>query len=124
MKSLNPILIGNKEVLPLIEGGKGISATNGISSGAWAKTGGIGTFSGVNADYYDHDGNVMPQIYKGKTRLERHEELIQFGIQGGIAQAQIAHDVAEGQGMINMNILWEMGEQFQYLMGSFQKQKD
>ncbi len=123
MKSLNSILIGNKEILPLIEGGKGISATNGISSGAWAKTGGIGTFSGVNADYYDHDGNIMPQIYKGKTRLEKHEELIQFGIQGGIAQAQIAHDVAGGQGMINMNILWEMGGAIPILNGILSKAK-
>lgn len=97
------------EVLPLIEGGKGISVTTGASSGAWAAAGGIGTFSGVNADSYDADGKVVPQIYHGKTRKERHEELIAFAIKGGVSQAQRAHDVAGGKGRIHMNVLWEMG---------------
>ena len=42
--------MSGREVLPLVEGGKGISVSNGESSGAWASAGGIGTFSGVNAD--------------------------------------------------------------------------
>lgn len=29
------------EVLPLVEGGKGVSATNGVSAGAWARAGGM-----------------------------------------------------------------------------------
>ena len=29
-----------------------------------------------------------------KTRIERHEELIDYGIKGGIKQAQIAHDIS------------------------------
>ena len=40
-------------MLPLVEGGKGISVSNGISSGNWAVAGGVGTFSAVNADSYD-----------------------------------------------------------------------
>ena len=42
-KGLKPILYGGREVWPLIEGGKGVSATNHASSGAWAAAGGIGT---------------------------------------------------------------------------------
>ena len=61
MKALNPVLISGKEVLPLVEGGKGISVSNGESSGAWADSGGVGTFSGVNADSYDADGKLIPQ---------------------------------------------------------------
>ena len=52
MKALNALLISGREVLPLVEGGKGISISNGESSGAWAACGGVGTFSGVNADSY------------------------------------------------------------------------
>src|ERR687892_502758 len=48
-KGLKPILYGGREVWPLIEGGKGVSATNHASSGAWAAAGGIGTVSAVNA---------------------------------------------------------------------------
>ncbi|MFN7710624.1 MAG: NAD(P)H-dependent flavin oxidoreductase [Holosporales bacterium] len=109
MKSLNPILLSGREVLPLVEGGKGIGVSNGESSGAWASAGGVGTFSGVNADSYDDKGNPIPQVYHARTRRERHDELITFAIQGGITQARIAHDMAGGQGRLHMNVLWEMG---------------
>jgi NAD(P)H-dependent flavin oxidoreductase YrpB (nitropropane dioxygenase family) len=108
VKAFNPIVISNREVLPLVEGGKGISVSNGESSGAWASAGGVGTFSGVNADSRDADGNVIPQRYVGKTRRERHEELLDFAIKGGITQARIAHEQSNGRGRIHMNVLWEM----------------
>jgi NAD(P)H-dependent flavin oxidoreductase YrpB (nitropropane dioxygenase family) len=94
--------------LPLVEGGKGISVSNGESSGAWAATGGVGTFSGVNADAFDQDGNLVPVTYKGRSRRERHEELLAYAVQGGISQARIAHEVSGGTGRIHMNVLWEM----------------
>lgn len=109
MFKLNPIVMSGKEVLPLIEGGKGIAISNGQSSGAFANAGGIGTFSAVNADSYDENGHIIPVIYKGKTRRERHGELIDSAIKGGITQARIAHDISNGQGRIHMNVLWEMG---------------
>ena len=92
-----------------MEGGKGIAVSNGESSGAWAAAGGVGTFSGVNADSYDENGNLIPATYQGRTRRDRHEELLAYAIQGGIAQARIAHDIAGGDGRIHMNVLWEMG---------------
>ncbi|MGH7079099.1 MAG: NAD(P)H-dependent flavin oxidoreductase [Acetobacteraceae bacterium] len=108
MKALNALRIGGVEVLPLIEGGKGISISNGISSGHWAAAGGIGTFSSVNADSYDAAGRLIPQIYRGRTRRERHEELVRFAIEGGIAQARRARELAGSLGRIHTNILWEM----------------
>lgn len=109
MKPLQPLVIGGKEFLPLIEGGKGISVSNGESSGAWAAAGGIGTFSGVNADTRDANGNIVPQLYFGKTRRERHEELLKHSIAGAIYQAKVARDIAGAKARIHMNILWEMG---------------
>ena len=114
---LNPLIISGREVLPLIEGGKGISVSNGLSSGAWAAAGGVGTFSGVNADFYDERGRLIPVIYKGRTRGERHEELVAYGIRGGIAQARIAHDMSGGTGRLHMNVLWEMGGADRVLLG-------
>ena len=109
MKAINAIRMGGVEVLPLVEGGKGVAVSNGLSCGSWAASGGVGTFSAVNADSYDGEGRWIPQIYHGKTRRERHEELVQYAISGAITQARRAWDAAGGKGRINANILWEMG---------------
>ncbi|MFT8597748.1 NAD(P)H-dependent flavin oxidoreductase [Acetobacter orientalis] len=109
MKPINAVRMGGVDVLPLVEGGKGVSVSTGTSAGAWAAAGGAGTVSIVNADSYDEAGNPVPQIYHGRTRRERHEELVEYAIRGGIAQARIAHDIAGGKGRIHANILWEMG---------------
>src|SRR3954452_18635232 len=92
VKPLNTLKTSGIETLPLVEGGKGISVSNGESSGAWAAAGGVGTFSGVNADSYDANGEAIPQIYHGRTRGERHEELIAYAIAGAIQQARVAHE--------------------------------
>ncbi len=108
-KGLSPIVYGGREVWPLIEGGKGVSATNHASSGAWAAAGGIGTVSAVNADSYDENGNVIEQVYPQATRRERHEQLIRYAIDGATEQVRRAHEIAGGKGAININVLWEMG---------------
>ncbi len=101
--------MGGVDVLPLVEGGKGVSISNGLSAGMWALAGGVGTFSAVNADSFDSDGRRIPQLYHGRTRRERHEEMINYAIQGALAQARRAWDVTGGRGRIHTNILWEGG---------------
>ena len=108
-KGVQPIRYGGREVLPLIEGGKGVSATNHMSSGAWAAAGGIGTVSAVNADSYDPEGKIVPQVYNALTRRDRHEELIQYAIAGASEQVRRAYEMTDGRGAININVLWEMG---------------
>lgn len=120
-KALNAIMMAGKEVLPLIEGGKGISATNHLSSGAWALAGGVGTVSAVNADSYAADGSIIPQLYRGRTRRDRHEELIRYAIEGGIEQVKRAWEIASGRGAININVLWEMGGAQRVLHGVLEK---
>lgn len=107
--TLNSIKISGREVLPIIEGGKGVGVSSGASSGAFGAANAVGTFSGANAESYDENGNRKPIIYHGTTRKARHEELVAMGIEGGIAQARIAHEISGGAGPIHMNILWEMG---------------
>ncbi len=123
MKAINAIRMGGMEVLPLIEGGKGVSVSNGISSGRWAAAGGVGTFSAVNADSFDQQGNVIPQVYHGRTRRERHEELIAFAIRGAATQARRAYELAGGKGRIHANILWEMGAAEKVIVGALEQAK-
>jgi NAD(P)H-dependent flavin oxidoreductase YrpB (nitropropane dioxygenase family) len=122
-KGISPIRYAGREVLPLIEGGKGVSATNHQSSGAWAAAGGIGTVSAVNADSYDAEGKIVPQVYHALTRRERHEELIRYGIDGAVEQVKRAHEMTNGQGAININVLWEMGGAQPILHGVLEQTK-
>jgi NAD(P)H-dependent flavin oxidoreductase YrpB (nitropropane dioxygenase family) len=121
MLNIKPVIISGKEVLPIIEGGKGIGVSNGKTSGSFAEANAVGTFSGVNADRYDENGNIKPVIYKTKTRKERHLELIEMGIEGAVTQARIAHEVSKGNGCIHVNVLWEMGGAEKILHGILSK---
>jgi len=117
VKALDAVTISGFEVLPLVEGGKGISISNGESAGAWAAAGAVGTFSGTNSDSFDSRGRPLPQVYEGKNRRERYEELIAYAIQGGITQAQRAHDASGGTGPVHMNVLWEAAGTMRVLHG-------
>jgi NAD(P)H-dependent flavin oxidoreductase YrpB (nitropropane dioxygenase family) len=123
MKLINAIRMGGTEILPLVEGGKGVAVSNGVTAGHWAAAGGAGTFSGVNPDSYDAQGRVIPQIYHGKTRRDRHEELITYAIDGGVAQAERAYDISGGKGRIHTNVLWEMGGAERVVTGILERTK-
>jgi NAD(P)H-dependent flavin oxidoreductase YrpB (nitropropane dioxygenase family) len=114
LNGLKAIPMGGREMWPLVEGGKGVAATNHLSSGAWALAGGVGTISAVNADSYDATGRIIPQVYSALTRRERHEELVSYAIEGAVQQVERTYEMASselkrGFGAININVLWEMG---------------
>lgn len=118
-----PIIMGGKEVWPIIEGGKGVAVSNGRTSGGFAAAGAVGTFSGVNADSYDADGRPIPYTYTGSTRRDRHQELIEKSTRGAVTQAKIAHETSNGNGRIHINILWEMGGAEEILINTLNQAK-
>lgn len=121
---LNSIRIAGKDILPIIEGGKGVSVSTGLTCGRWANCGGAGTFSGVNPDYFDENGKLTaPLIFNGRTRAERQKELIEYGIKGCLDQAGIAHEESKGEGLVFMNVLWEQGGSQELLRAVLAKAK-
>lgn len=118
---INPIEIFKKDIWPIIEGGKGVRVSDGYSAGAFAAQNCIGTFSAVIAKLIDENGDYIPLIHKGKNRIERHREMVEYSIKAAVSQARIAFEKAKGLGRIHMNILWEMGGAQEILTGVLQK---
>ena len=118
MKPLNPLVISGREVLPLVEGGKGISVSNGESSGRLGRRRRRRHLLRGQCRQLRRDaGQLIPQVYFGRTRRERHEELVAYAIAGGIQQARVAYERGGGQGRIHMNVLWEMAAAERILHG-------
>ncbi len=122
--NLPKIFYAKKEVEAIVEGGRGINVSTGLTSGKFASCNAIGTFSGVNPDILDENGNKIERMFKGKTRQERQKEMIEYSIRGCITQAKIAKEESKGQGIVLMNVLWEMGACPEILEGALLKSKD
>lgn len=109
MSIIKQTYISTKKVWPIIEGGKGIAVSDGISAGNFAAAEAVGTFSGANAKFVNVHGEVIPLVYTTRTRRDRHQELIEYSTRAAISQAKIARDICGEKGCIHMNVLWEMG---------------
>ncbi len=101
-----PVFIDGAWILPLIQGGKGVGATNGRTAGAWARENAGGTIAAIGAAIgYDESGRELAYTYKGRSRPERHEEMIELSTAGCILQARTAHEASGGRGRVRINFL-------------------
>lgn len=123
LDKLKSIVLGGQEFLPIVEGSKGIGLTTGFTAGHFALNNAIGTFSAVNPDILDDNGNIVEFVVKAKNRLERHLESVEHTIKAIISQAKRARDIAGTKGRIHMNALWEMGSTEYILNEAFSKAK-
>lgn len=115
MKELKLLDLCGKDVFPLFEGGRGVNVSNGKTAGAWAKENCVGTFSAVFPDVCDEQGNVRQIDITAKSRPERHQQMMEQAVEGCLSQAKMAHEISNGNGLINMNVLWELADS-QYLI--------
>jgi len=120
---IKPVMISGKEVLPIVEGGKGVSISTGETSGAFAAAGAVGTVSVVNPNVFQKC-DVFGKEFLKKTRKERNDEFIKLSIEGAIEQIKIAYEKSCGKGRIHINALWEMASVEKVLEGVMEKVKD
>ena len=117
-KLIRPVFIDGAWILPFIQGGKGVGATNGKNAGAWAAENAGGTIAGIGAAIgYDENGRPLSYPFEGRTRPERHEELVAWSIKGGILQAGFAHEASRGKGRVRINFLKEAGGTMRIMRG-------
>ena len=88
MKELKLLDLCGKTVFPLFEGGRGVNVSNGQTAGAWAKENCVGTFSAVFPDIRDKDGNLCLENITAKTRMERHQQLMDQAVEGCVSRRQ------------------------------------
>ena len=101
-----PVFIDGAWILPFIQGGKGVGATNGVNAGAWAAENAGGTIAAIGAAIgYDKNGRELSYTYSERSRPKRHEEMVTLSIEGCILQARTAYKAAIGKGRIRMNFL-------------------
>jgi NAD(P)H-dependent flavin oxidoreductase YrpB (nitropropane dioxygenase family) len=101
-----PVFIDGAWILPLIQGGKGVGATNGVTAGAWARQNAGGTIAATGASATVGKNNRdISYTYQSRTRPERHEEMIDWSVKGCTLQAQIACQAARGKGRVRINFL-------------------
>ena len=81
-QKLKPVLISGKEVLPIVEGGKGISVSNGESSGAWALAG------ATPASYMD--------TFEGQKLVAKAREVAEGRERGDLAEASCKFRIDSG----------------------------
>jgi nitronate monooxygenase len=106
MKPIEKIKISGTYVWPIIEGGKGIGASNGETAGAFAAANSVGTISGVFPPSIDEYGKMYPLEFSASTRKGRSKEIIKHSIEGSIREIKKAHEISEGRGRIHLNVLW------------------
>lgn len=105
-KLSQPVFIDGAWIRPLIQGGKGVGATNGVSAGAWAAENAAGTIAAIGAAIgYDENNREIPYSYDAKTRHGRFEEMLSMSVKGCQLQVEIAHNACNGKGRIRVNFL-------------------
>jgi NAD(P)H-dependent flavin oxidoreductase YrpB (nitropropane dioxygenase family) len=105
-KLTRPVFIDGAWICPLVQGGKGVGATNGASAGAWAAENAAGTIAAIGAAIgYDENGREVPYAYTSKTRHGRFEEMLSMSVKGCQLQVGIAESASNGKGRIRINFL-------------------
>ncbi len=112
------VFIDGAWILPLIQGGKGVGATNGTTAGAWALENAGGTIAATGASTtIGKNSRDISYTYSSLTRPERHEEMIKWSIKGCTLQVQIAHQAAQGRGRVRINFLKMAGGSMHIMRG-------
>jgi nitronate monooxygenase len=106
--AFKPLIIKGKTLLPIVQGGMGVGISASRLAGNVAKLGGVGTISSV--DLRRHHADLMAQTGKSRDKaLIDRANLIALD-----REIKAAKVIAEGNGMIAVNIMRAVAEYASY----------
>jgi len=100
---LRPLRLGGKELLPIVQGGMGVGVSAGGLAGAVAALGGVGTISSVDLR------RLHPDLMALTGHLDKEPDAAQLidsaNLEGLDREIRRARDIAQGRGLIAVNIM-------------------
>lgn len=119
---LNPLVIRNKILLPIVQGGMGVGVSASKLAGAVARLGGIGTISSV--DLRRHHPDLMGQTAHLDKKPDAREQIDKANLQALDREIRQARLMASGNGWIAVNVMKALSAYQGYIQQSLESGVD
>lgn len=115
---LSPLLIKGKRILPIVQGGMGVGVSAHKLAGAVAACGGMGTISSIDLRRLHPD--LMAKTKYLTPSPESKELINQANIEALAREISLTQEIAQGNGMIAVNIMRAVNEYAAYVKCSLE----
>ena len=115
---LSPLLIIGKRILPIVQGGMGVGVSAHKLAGAVAACGGMGTISSIDLRRLHPD--LMAKTKYLTPSPESKELINQANIEALAREISLTQEIAQGNGMIAVNIMRAVNEYAAYVKCSLE----
>ena len=119
---LHPLDIKGKQILPIVQGGMGVGVSAHKLAGTVAKMGGMGTISSIDLR------RLHPDLMKKTQHLlpsEHSKRVInEANIEALTREIRQAKDIAQGQGLVAVNVMRAVKEYAAYVKCSLENDAD
>jgi len=115
---LSPLLIKGKRILPIVQGGMGVGVSAHKLAGAVAACGGMGTISSIDLRRLHPD--LMAKTKYLTPSPESKELINQANIEALAREVSLTQEIAQGNGMIAVNIMRAVNEYAAYVKCSLE----
>lgn len=113
---LRPWRLGNRNLLPVVQGGMGVGISAGGLAGTVAGLGGVGTISSV--DLRRHHPDLMARTADVARRPDARERVDAANLEALGREIARARKLSEGRGLIAINIMRAVSEYEHYVRHS------
>ena len=118
---LKPLQIGQKQLLPIVQGGMGVGVSAHSLAGTVAACGGIGTIASVDLRHLHPDLAAQTRRARGETGKAQIEAANQEALRREIRVARI---LSQGRGMIAVNVMKALSAYQDYVATALEEGAD